>query len=96
MKWVELDHAEAKAKQVLTIVGAHCDLHAAKPGGAPVELCLTETGGHSWPGGGSQQGAETTVYRNQRQRSDVELLFVALTVASSRRAGEDASCVTRC
>jgi len=41
---------------VLTVAGAHCDLHPAKPGGAPVELCVTATGGHSWPGGGTQQG----------------------------------------
>jgi polyhydroxybutyrate depolymerase len=55
-KWVALDRADANAKRVLTVSGAHCDLHAAKPGGAPVELCLTDTGGHSWPGGGTQQG----------------------------------------
>ena len=41
---------------VLTVSGAHCDVHGAKPGGAPVELCVTDTGGHSWPGGGTQQG----------------------------------------
>ena len=39
-----------------TVAGAHCDLHPAKSGGAPVELCVTDTGGHSWPGGGTQQG----------------------------------------
>ena len=55
-KWVQLDHAEASARRVLTVPGAHCDLHLAKPGGAPLELCLTDTGGHSWPGGGTQQG----------------------------------------
>lgn len=55
-KWVELDRAQPQAKRVLTVAGAHCDLHAAKPGGAPVELCVTDTGGHSWPGGGTQQG----------------------------------------
>jgi len=55
-KWVTLDRAAVAAKRVLTVFGAHCDLHAAKPGGAPVELCLTNTGGHSWPGGGTQQG----------------------------------------
>jgi polyhydroxybutyrate depolymerase len=54
-KWVQLDHA-GSAKRVLTVPGAHCDLHPAKAGGAPVELCLTDTGGHSWPGGGTQQG----------------------------------------
>jgi len=55
-KWVQLNRADPKAKRVLTVSGAHCDLHAAKAGGAPVELCLTDTGGHSWPGGGTQQG----------------------------------------
>jgi polyhydroxybutyrate depolymerase len=55
-KWVKLDRAEPAAKRVLTVAGAHCDLHSPKPGGAPVELCLTDTGGHSWPGGGTQQG----------------------------------------
>ena len=55
-KWVALDRADPRAKRVLTVAGAHCDLHARKTGGAPVELCLTDTGGHSWPGGGTQQG----------------------------------------
>jgi polyhydroxybutyrate depolymerase len=55
-KWVQLNGANPAAKRVLTVDGAHCELHPAKPGGAPVELCVTNTGGHSWPGGGTQQG----------------------------------------
>ena len=55
-KWVAIDRADPKARRVLAVAGAHCDLHAARPGGAPVELCVTDSGGHSWPGGGSQQG----------------------------------------
>jgi len=55
-KWVRIDHAYSKARRVLAVPGAHCDLHEAKPGGAPVELCVTDSGGHSWPGGGTQQG----------------------------------------
>jgi polyhydroxybutyrate depolymerase len=56
-KWVLLDRASvAQVKRVLTVPGAHCDLHPAGHGGAPVELCVTDTGGHSWPGGGTQQG----------------------------------------
>ena len=55
-KWVNLDRADPAAERVLSVQGAHCDLHAARPGGAPVELCVTDTGGHSWPGGGNQQG----------------------------------------
>ena len=55
-KWVTLNRAAVTPKRVLAVPGAHCDLYAAKPGGAPVELCVTDTGGHSWPGGGTQQG----------------------------------------
>ena len=55
-KWVELNRPDPNSKRVLTVPGAHCDLHAAKPGGASVELCVTDSGGHSWPGGGTQQG----------------------------------------
>jgi polyhydroxybutyrate depolymerase len=55
-KWVQLDRADVVTKRTLTVPGAHCDLHPAKPGGARVELCITDTGGHSWPGGGGQQG----------------------------------------
>lgn len=55
-KWIAIDRASSAAKRVLTVPGARCDLHPADRGGAPVELCVTDTGGHSWPGGGTQQG----------------------------------------
>jgi polyhydroxybutyrate depolymerase len=49
-KWVKLDRAEPQAHRVLDVPGAYCERHDALRGGAPVELCVTETGGHSWPG----------------------------------------------
>lgn len=55
-KWVALDRADTKTVRMLTVAGAHCDLHRPRPGGAPVELCLTDGGGHSWPGGGTDHG----------------------------------------
>jgi polyhydroxybutyrate depolymerase len=57
-KWVKLNRANAKAKRVLTVPGASCDLHEAGANGAPVELCVTDTGGHSWPGGEKNRGDE--------------------------------------
>jgi len=51
-KWIALNRADPKPVRVLTVPGAHCDLHR---GPAPVELCVTDSGGHSWPGGGTQQ-----------------------------------------
>jgi polyhydroxybutyrate depolymerase len=49
-KWVKLNGAQETPTRTLTIDGAYCDLHPAKAGGAPVQLCVTESGGHSWPG----------------------------------------------
>ncbi len=49
-KWVDIDHADSAATRVLAVRGAHCDVHHAKAGGAPVELCVTDKGRHNWPG----------------------------------------------
>lgn len=59
-KWVALNRAEPAAVRVLAVPGAWCDLHRAKPGGAPVKLCVTESGGHSWPGGEKARSSEPT------------------------------------
>jgi polyhydroxybutyrate depolymerase len=55
-KWVEHDRCPAAAQRVLDKPGAWCELHAPCDGGAQVELCVTETGGHSWPGGAKPRG----------------------------------------
>ncbi len=49
-KWVRLNKANETPARALMIDGAYCDLFAATPGGAPVQLCVTQSGGHSWPG----------------------------------------------
>lgn len=55
-KWVGLNHARATPRRILSVPGAWCDLHEAAADGAPVQLCVTETGAHSWPGGGRSRG----------------------------------------
>lgn len=55
-RWVQLNRATPAARRVLTVAGASCELHAAVGDGAPVQLCVTDTGGHSWPGGSKQRG----------------------------------------
>ncbi len=50
-RWVKFDHADREPRRVLSVPGAYCDRHDATDGGAPVQLCVTATGGHSWPGG---------------------------------------------
>jgi polyhydroxybutyrate depolymerase len=49
-KWVALNKASAQAKTALSVPGAICTLHS---GAAPVQLCVTDAGGHSWPGSAS-------------------------------------------
>jgi polyhydroxybutyrate depolymerase len=49
-KWARLNGCTVPARRVLQTNGAFCELYTSC-GGAPVQLCVTETGGHSWPGG---------------------------------------------
>lgn len=57
-KWTRLNACAAAPRRVLEKPGASCDLHAPCQGGAEVQLCVTETGGHSWPGGTKRRGSE--------------------------------------
>jgi polyhydroxybutyrate depolymerase len=55
-KWVQLNGCNATPKRVLDKPGVYCDAYAACRGGVEVKLCVTETGGHSWPGGTKPRG----------------------------------------
>ncbi|MCB6183942.1 prolyl oligopeptidase family serine peptidase [Leeia sp. TBRC 13508] len=44
--------SSAPAKRTLTVAGAYCEDRTGCAGDATVRLCATDTGGHSWPGGG--------------------------------------------
>jgi polyhydroxybutyrate depolymerase len=57
-KWVRLNKANMSARTVLSVPGATCTRHDATTGGAPVQLCVTETGAHSWPGGTKDRASE--------------------------------------
>jgi polyhydroxybutyrate depolymerase len=49
-RWVQRDHCAAPARRVLERPGAYCEVYAGCAGGTQVQLCVTEEGGHSWPG----------------------------------------------
>lgn len=51
-KWVGLNRASPSPRTVHAVPGARCTRH---DGPAPVELCVTDTGGHSWPGSESRR-----------------------------------------
>ena len=46
----------APPRTVPTQAGASCTEHDGCQGGARVKLCVTDTGGHSWPGGQKARG----------------------------------------
>lgn len=50
-RWVRRNSCNPTPKRVLEKEGAYCDLYSECRGGVEVKLCVTETGGHSWPGG---------------------------------------------
>jgi len=52
-RWVRRNRCNVAARRVLDKPGAYCEVHEGCADGATVELCVTETGGHSWPGAGS-------------------------------------------
>lgn len=55
--WSRRDGCRAPPRRVLDVPGAYCELRADCAGGTQVQLCVTETGGHSWPGGQKARGA---------------------------------------
>lgn len=50
-KWVEFNGCFPKAKIVLKKKGVSCEEYSECKNGVKVRLCVTEDGGHSWPGG---------------------------------------------
>ena len=58
-KWVKLNGCTAAApRRVLDKAGAYCDVYSPCQGNTQVQLCVTEAGGHSWPGGHKPRGDE--------------------------------------
>jgi len=48
-KWVRLNGCTATPRRILEKAGAYCEVYAPCQGNAEVQLCVTESGGHSWP-----------------------------------------------
>jgi polyhydroxybutyrate depolymerase len=57
--WVNRNKCNPKSEKVLNIAGAYCDLYSNCLDNTKIKLCVTETGGHSWPGGVKPRGNES-------------------------------------
>lgn len=50
-RWAKLDGCTATPRHILDQGGAYCEAWSWCRGQSEVQLCVTESGGHSWPGG---------------------------------------------
>lgn len=57
-KWVNLNRCNPVPQRVLETPGAYCERYSDCRGNVAVQLCVTESGGHSWPGGNKLRGSE--------------------------------------
>ena len=60
-RWTQRNQCTGTPQRVITVPGAHCDAYANCAGGTQVELCVTDTGGHSWPGGSKPRAGKAEV-----------------------------------
>lgn len=57
-RWVQRDQCQNRPVRVLEVAGGWCEAYRDCSAGSSVELCVTETGGHSWPGSRTGQGSK--------------------------------------
>lgn len=57
-KWVKLNACQQPPQRVLTVKGAYCDVYQNCQQRTQVKLCVTEIGGHAWPGGSKVRGGK--------------------------------------
>lgn len=57
-KWAKLNGCSGPSQRVLERPGVVCEVRSGCQGGSEVRLCVTDTGGHSWPGGRKALGGK--------------------------------------
>lgn len=70
-KWVKLNSCSPTPKRVFENSGAYCDAFSQCRAGVEVKLCVTATGGHSWPGGKKPRGDGATSTSTALSATDV-------------------------
>lgn len=55
-RWAAHDRCEGAPQRVREFSGARCEAYLACAAGVRVESCVTDSGGHSWPGGITRRG----------------------------------------
>jgi polyhydroxybutyrate depolymerase len=58
-KWIQINSCKGAPQRILKTTGAYCDRYENCKNGTKVQLCVTDKGGHSWPGGVKPRTGET-------------------------------------
>lgn len=58
-RWVQRNQCRGTPERVLTVPGAHCEAYAVCAEKTQVQLCVTDSGGHAWPGGSPPRTGKT-------------------------------------
>ena len=61
LRWTRHNQCVGAPQRVINVPGATCDAYTACADGTQVELCVTDTGGHSWPGGSKPRASKADV-----------------------------------
>lgn len=72
-RWVQRNSCQPTPRRVVNVPGAYCDLYASCAEGTKVEVCVTETGGHSWPGGSKPGGIKSKEPTSKAINADDEM-----------------------
>jgi polyhydroxybutyrate depolymerase len=57
VKWAKLNDCSATPRRILEKAGAYCEAYSYCRRQTEVQMCVTDTGGHSWPGARARAGA---------------------------------------
>lgn len=86
VRWVERNHCNPQPIRVLEQEGVYCDAYTGCADGVSVKLCVTATGGHSWPGGEKPRDAAAAPSREISAVDTIWEFFKGIPAASG--AGE--------
>lgn len=74
-RWVQRNSCTAPPQRTLDKAGASCETYSGCAGGVSVQLCITETGGHSWPGADSVRRGKAAASRALNANDEIWRFF---------------------
>jgi polyhydroxybutyrate depolymerase len=84
-RWVKRNRCDAAPRRILKRPGAFCEAYSGCAGGVSVQLCVTEQGGHSWPGAKTVRRGKEAASRALDANEVIWDFFVRAAAAAAGR-----------